>query len=58
MTNPRSHRQLIHAIGPALRTLKALDLPAPIVAIGDAVDDGMAAGAHPSPPPHSTQRGT
>lgn len=43
MTNPRSHRQLIHAIGPALRTLKALDLPATIVRIGDAVDDGMGA---------------
>ena len=43
MTNHRSHRQLIHAIGPALRTLKALDLPATIVRIGDAVDDGMGA---------------
>lgn len=43
MTNPRSHRQLIHAIGPALRTLKALDLPATIVRIDDAVDDGMGA---------------
>lgn len=43
MTNHRSHRQLIHAIGPALRALKALDLPATIVRIGDAVDDGMGA---------------
>jgi hypothetical protein len=43
VTNHRSHRQLIHAIGPALRTLKALDLPATIVRIGDAVDDGMGA---------------
>lgn len=43
MTNPRSHRQLIHAIGPALRALKALDLPATIVRIDDAVDDGMGA---------------
>jgi hypothetical protein len=43
VTNHRSHRQLIHAIGPALRALKALDLPATIVRIGDAVDDGMGA---------------
>ena len=43
MTNPRTHRQLLHAISPALRTLKALDLPATIVRIGDAVDDGMGA---------------
>jgi hypothetical protein len=43
VTNPRTHRQLLHAISPALRTLKALDLPATIVRIGDAVDDGMGA---------------
>lgn len=43
MTNPRTHRQLLHAISPALRTLKALDLPATIVRIDDAVDDGMGA---------------